>query len=146
MGAAGWGTKGWGQSISAPLGFFFLLTFFPCSSMGSPPQDTVLDELLQRGSVPPGAVLQKQLLPRRSPMGCSSCQKTCSWVGSPPQATAAGACSGTCSPWLQFTSRHLHRLQCGSVPPRCSPGAAGESLLRCLEHLLPLLLHPPWCP
>jgi len=40
-----------------------LLTLFPCSSVGSLPWDTVLHKLLQHGSLPRGAVLQKQVAP-----------------------------------------------------------------------------------
>ena len=64
-----------------------LLTLFPCSSVGSLPQETVLHELLQResfpwatvlhellqhGSFPRGAVLQEQTAPAWVPHGVTS--------------------------------------------------------------------------
>ena len=49
----------------------------------------------------------------------------CRWISAPPW-TSMGCRGQPASPWS-------------------SPRAAGESLLWHLEHLLPLLLHWPWC-
>ena len=157
----------------------FLLTLFPCSCLGSLPQQTVLHELLQHGSFPLTAVLHKlpqrgslprlvalqeqaaparvphrvtspaskpapvwaslsagparSLLQHELPMGSQppSGTSTCSSVGSLPQA-AGGYLLHHGPPWTA-----------GGQPasPWSSPWAAGESLLWCLKHLLPLILH-----
>ena len=57
----GMGNGGCGQSVMLRLCLSFLLTLFPCSSVGSLPWDTVLHELLQCGSFPWAAVLQELL-------------------------------------------------------------------------------------
>ena len=77
----------------------FLFMLFPCCSIGSRPQYTVLHELLQHGSFPQAAFLQdcthgvqafrKSLLQRESLMGHRSCQKNCSSVGSSPWTAAS---------------------------------------------------------
>ena len=75
----------------------------------------------------------------------------CSSMGSPwcHSLVWASSCSGmglflvcrwvSAPPWIS--------MGCGGQPasPWSSPRAAGKSLLWCLEHLLPLLLHWPWC-
>ena len=76
-----------------------LLSSFPCSSMESLsqetvlhkllqheslPRETVLHELLQHGSLPRGSDLQEQTAPAWDPpRGHKSCQQTCPGVGSP---------------------------------------------------------------
>jgi len=105
----GMGNGGCSQSITLCLCHSFLLTLIPSSSVGSLPQDTVLHELLQHGSVSLAEVLQERtappwvlqrlqflsekLLPRgllpipdRLSMGSSFFQGTplCSSVGSSP--------------------------------------------------------------
>jgi len=82
----------------------------------------------------------------------SPAHEACSSTGSPQCHSLlwASACSGVWSlPWA--AGRYLlHRgppWAAGTqpAPPWSAPGASGESLLGHLEHLLPLLLHQPWC-
>jgi len=48
--------------------------------------------------------------------------------------------------WLYVCSTmDLHGLQGQPASPWSSPRAAGKSLLQHLDHLLPLLIHWPWC-
>lgn len=54
-------------SLTPPLCYSFLPALFSSSSMGSLLWDTVHDELLQHGSVPPGAVRQEQTAPPQVP-------------------------------------------------------------------------------
>ena len=94
-----------------------LLTLFPCSSVRSLSQETVLHKFLQREFSPWAAALHE--LPQR---------------GSLPWATG-GDLLHRYPPWAA-----------GAQPwwPWSSPRAVGESLLWCLEYLIPLL-HWPWC-
>jgi len=99
----------------------FLLTLFPCCSVGSLPRDTVLHELLQcesfpwaavlhkllqRVSFPWGAVLQKQAAPVWVPHGVMS-------PASKPAPAWASLCGAT------GPARNLlqHRLPTGSQLP-----------------------------
>ncbi|KAK4830730.1 hypothetical protein QYF61_013180 [Mycteria americana] len=63
------GNGGYGQLIQLYLCRSFLLTLFPCSSMGSSPWETVLHELLQHESFPQAAALHKLLQHRSFPQG-----------------------------------------------------------------------------
>ena len=103
------------------------------------------NRLLQRGSPTGSQVLPANLLQRGLFF---------------PQ-DLSGACSTTSFPWgpsllqahppalvvlhgLQVeicSTVNLHGLQGTAASPWAAPRAAGESLLWCLEHLLPLLLH-----
>lgn len=82
-----------------------------------------------------------QLLQHRSSVGHNFYQKTCAIEGLPPvvsslraRPTALALCSpqgaGACLP---------HRRPPWSASLKSSPGAAGKSLLQCLEHLLSFL-------
>lgn len=73
----------------------FLLTLFPCSSVGSLPQDTVFRELFQSGfSFQWGGPSGTGCSSTGSPMASSSCQKTCSRMGSPWAQLPSELCSG----------------------------------------------------
>jgi len=138
-----------------------LLPLFPCSSMKSLSWERVLHKLLQRESFPLVAVLHKA-----APWGHKCCSQTCSSMGSSLSTepkVLPGACSSmdfpqghsllqasTCSSMGSFMDLGgdlLHRgppWAAGTPPvsPWSSLQAAGEkSLLRSLEHLLPLLVH-----
>ena len=140
-----------------------LLTLFPCSSVGSLPQETVLCKLLQRGSFPQAAVLHEVLqrgsLPRAAVL---QAQTAPAWVPCGVTSPASKPTPARASHRVTGFFRHppapvwgpprtaggdlLHRgppWAAGGQPasPWSSPRAAGESLLRRLEHLLPLLLH-----
>jgi len=144
-----------------------LLTLLHCSSMGSLPQETVLHKLLQHESFPRATDLHK-LLQRGSPVGsqvlpANLCQHgfLSRRVTGPTRSLLQHGLpmrwqrSSGASPWSGVGSSLGHRW--GSAPPWASMAAgtacltvvcsmaAGESLLRRLEHLLPLLLHWPWC-
>ena len=65
----------------------FLLTLFLCSSVEALPQDTVLCELLQRGSFPAAAVSHKITILAWVPHGITRpARKTYSCMGFPPWA------------------------------------------------------------
>ena len=53
--------------------------------------------------------------------------------------------SRTCPAWIIFHRVQAFRNRLLQHRSLCSPRVAGESLPRHLEHLLPLLLHWPWC-
>jgi len=134
------------------------------------PWAAVLHELPQRGSLPRGAILQEQAAPVWVLHGVTSPASNPAPAWAPlsmgPQVLA-GACSSTGSPrghsFLQASTCPgmgslpwaaggdlLHRgppWAVGGQPasPWSSPQAVGEFLLWRLKHLLPLLLHPPWC-
>jgi len=140
-----------------------VLTLCPCSSVRSVSQAATLHKLPQRGSFPQGAVLQEQAAPTWVPHGVTrpASKPAPVWAAlSMGPQVLAGACSSTDSP------RHHSLLQAstcsgvGSLPRaaggyllhRGPPWAAGglpasprsaaqaareESLLWCLEHLLP---------
>jgi len=145
-----------------------LLTLCPGSCMGSLPWEAVLHKLLQLESCPQATALHEllqhgsptgsQVLPANllqcgllSPRGHRSCQEPASAQAShgvtasfrhapalasgPPRA-AGGDLLHRGLPWAAG-GQH--------VSSQSSPQAAGEYLLRCLKHLLPLLLHWPWC-
>ena len=116
---------------------------------------TFRNRLLQRGSPTGSQVLPANMLWRGllSPRIHSSCQEL-----APAQASHGVKASFRCLHLLHC--RILHRLQVESLHPIIFPPwavgrqpaspwssarAAGESLCRHLEHLLPLLLHNPWC-
>jgi len=183
---------GCGQLIAHCLCRSFLLTLFPCSSVGSLPHETVLHALLQCESFPrlqfftncssvgpfhgvqsfrnrllqhesptgsqvlPASLIRHELL---SPWVRSSWQKPAPPRGSPrghrgaphgvtasfghPRAPVWGP------PWAAG-GYLLHRgppWTAGAQPasPWSAPWAEGEPLLWCVEHLLPPLLHRPWC-
>jgi len=79
-----------------------LLILFPCSSVGSHPQETVLHRLLQHESFPRGTVLQGQTAPVGVPQGLTSpaSKPAPAWapLSTGPQVLA-GACSNSGSPW-----------------------------------------------
>jgi len=134
------------------------------------PQAAALHELLQRGSFPRGADLQEQAAPVWVPHGVTSpaSKPAPTWapLSTGPQVLAE-ACSSTGSPqghsFLQASTcssvgslprgaggyllHHGPPSAAGGHPasPWSSPCTVGESLLQHLEHLLPLLLHCPWC-
>lgn len=68
----GTGNGACGQFIARCLCRSVLLTLLPCSSVGSLPRETVLHQLLQRGSFPGGAVLQEQAAPAWVPHRATS--------------------------------------------------------------------------
>jgi len=80
----------------------FLLTLFPCSSVGSHPWETVLHKLSQHGSFPGAAVLEKQAALAWVPCGVTSPASKPAPVWAPlstgPQVLP-GACSSAGSPW-----------------------------------------------
>jgi len=115
-----------------------LLTLCPCSSEGSLPRAAALHKLPQHGSLPRGAVLQEQAAPV--------------WVHTVSQALPANLLQrGLLSPWVHRSWQEPapawapHRVTASfghpAAPAWGPPWGAGESLLQCLEHLLPLLLH-----
>uniref|UniRef100_A0A8B9RUN6 Protein artemis n=1 Tax=Accipiter nisus TaxID=211598 RepID=A0A8B9RUN6_9AVES len=134
---------------------------------GSFPQAAVLHELLQRGSLPIGCSPSgAQCSSVGPPWGPKCCQQTCSSVGSSLHGATGPARSllqrglptGSQPPsGIPLLRRGVlcSRAAGGDLLPRgapwaaggqpaspgSSPRAAGESLLRRLEHLLPLLLH-----
>jgi len=135
------------------------------------PWAAALHKLPQRGSSPWVADLQEQAAPAWVPHGVTSPASKPAPASAPlstgPQVLA-GACSGTGSSWghsllqvsicsgvrsLPWTTSGylLHRgplWTAGGQPasPWSSSRAAREdSLLRYLEHPLPLLLNCPWC-
>ena len=138
-----------------------LLTLFPCSSMRSLSQETVLHKLLQReyfpraaalhklpqhGSLPQGGVLQEQAAPVWVPHWVTSSvsKPALAWT---PLSMGPQVLTGACS-----SVRSLPRATGGDLlhggPPwttgekPASPWAAREdSLPQHLKHLLPLLLH-----
>jgi len=61
------GSGGCGQFIAPCLCCSFLLTFLPCPSVGSLPRETVLHELVQRGSPHRLQSFRKGLLQHRGP-------------------------------------------------------------------------------
>ena len=78
----------------------------------------------------------------------------CSSVGSLPRETVLHDCSSVGPShglqlfmnWPSVGLFHgVQSLQEEPAPPGSSPQASGESPLQCLERLLPLLLHWPWC-
>jgi len=138
----GMGNGSYGQFITCCLSRSLslrggLLTLFPCSSMGSLPQETVLHKLLQRESFPPtaalpelpqrgslpwSAVLQEQAAPAWAPLGVTNPASKPAPLWAPlstgPQVLA-GACSSAGSPWghsflqasICFSLRSLPGLQ-----------------------------------
>jgi len=78
------------------------MTLFPCSSVQSLPWETVLYELLQRGSCPWGAALQEQAAPAWSHHGATSpaSKPASAWapLSTGPQVLP-GACCSMGSPW-----------------------------------------------
>lgn len=125
----------------------FLLTLFPCSTMGSLPWDAVLQELLQRGTFP-WVVLQECLQHGSHLQGTVHKEQTApAWSLLHGPQLLAGCCSCSGSPWAAASFR--------TYPPAVAwspPWAAGEQrgclhgpLLQCLEHLFPFLLHLHWC-
>ena len=117
-----------------------------------------------------GAVLQEQTTPAWVPHGVTSPARkhTPMWAPLPtgPQVLP-GTCSSTGFPWghsllwvhpsalvwglpqaaggYLLHSGHSWAAWGQPTSPWSSPQTAGESLLRCLEHLPPLLLPWPWC-
>jgi len=145
-----------------------LLTLFPCSRVGFLSQETALHKLLQCGSFPWAAALHE--LPQRGSLRQGAIlqeQATPAWVphGVTSPASKPDPAWAPLSPWghrfcqepaparvpHEFTASFGHPLApvwgppwaAGGQPasPWSSPWAAGESLLRRLEHLLPLLHH-----
>ena len=111
-----------------------LLTLFPCSSVGSLPQETVLHkllqcesfpqaavlhELLQRGSLPWGAVLQEQTAPAWVPRGVTSpaSKPAPAWAPLSTGPWVRRSCQESALAWalcrLHLPSGHIHLLQCG---------------------------------
>ena len=136
------------------------------------PWATVLHELLQHGSHPRGAVLQEQTAPAWVPRGVTSpaSKPASAWAPLSTGPRVRRSCQepapARASHGVTASFGHppapawgppraaggylLHRgppWAAGGQPasPWSSPWAAGESLLWCLEHLLPLLLHRPRC-
>jgi len=163
------GNGGCGQFITRCRCHSFLLTLCPCSSMGAPPRDTVLHELLQRGSLPRGAVLQEQPAPAWIPHGVTSPASkpapawaplstgpqvlpgACSSVGSPRghsllqaspgsgMGSSPGCGWGSAPPW---TSLGCRGTACLTMV--CSTGCRGTSALA-PGAPPPPPLHRPWC-
>jgi len=119
---------------------------FPYSCMGSHLWEIVLHEHLQHESFPWDGVLQEQTALVWVPHGVICPARKPPLHG--PQFLP-GACSSMGSP-LAAASFKAHPPAPAWGPPRTARGqpaspwsslwAARESLLRCLEHLLPLLL------
>jgi len=142
-----------------------LLTLYPCSSLGSLPQDTVLHKLLQFGSFPWGVDLLR-LLQCESPEGSQLLPENLLQWGLHSLHRATDPARSLLQHGLPKGSQppsDIHLLRRGSPPwaaggdllhrgppraagaqptsPQSSSWAAGEALLQHLEHLLPLLLH-----
>jgi len=144
-----------------------LVTLCPCCRVESLPQAAGHHKLLQYRSLPGGAVFQNRLLKHvfptesqvlpgdllqhglLSPWGHRYCQD-------PAPAWASHGFTASFGCIYLLRRGVLHRLQVGicstidllhrsaeaqPASPLSSPQAAGESLLQCLEHILPLLLH-----
>jgi len=110
-----------------------LLTLFPCSSVRSLSQETVLHKLLQCESFPRGAVLQEQAAPEWVPHAATSppSKPAPAWapLSTGPQVLA-GACSSTGSPQGHSLLQASTCCGMGSLPQ-----ATGGSLLH---------RGPPW--
>ena len=125
---------------------------FPCCTVGSLPRETVLRDLLQRGSTLTSSGPAKPAAAGVPPTGTQSSQNCCG-VGhsstgcTPPRpgcsSLAAGHPLSIGSPTGAQPPPCIHLLWHGHLPrglrmyvciPRGSPGAAGGSL------------HPPWIP
>jgi len=142
----------------------------PLLQHGVPLTATVLHELLQRGSFPRGAVLREQAAPVWVPTGsqalptnllqrgllsprvCRSWQEPAT-VRAPHRITASFR-HPPAPVWGSFhglqveicSTVDLRGLQRDNLPHHgLHHELQGKTLLRCLEHLLPLLLHWPWC-
>lgn len=117
---------------------------FPCSSLGSLPQQTVLHEILQSESFSQTAVLHKLIqcgiLPARNlfqyrlPTG----SQPLLWH---PPALVWGSSTG-CR-WISAALWPSTGIRGTGTSPWSFPRAAGESLLQHLEQLLAFLPWPP---
>lgn len=102
----------------------FLLTLFPCSTMGSLPWDAVLQELLQRGTFP-WVVHQECLQHGSHRQGTVHKEQTApAWSLLHGPQLLVGCCSCTGSPWAAASS--------GTYPPAVAwspPGLQGNSVV-----------------
>ena len=152
--AQGAGNRGGAVSPSAPSSSGGgLLTLFPCSSVGSLPQETVFHELLQRESFPWASVLharpfhgvqsfRDRLLQRGSPMGSQvlpanllQCGLLSPWghrsCQEPAPAWASHGVTASFGHIHLLWRGVLHGLQVDSAPPLTSMGAGAQPV-------------PPW--
>ena len=144
-----------------------LLLLFPCSSVGSLPWNPVLHKLLQQshrmqfirnGCLQCDSQMGPQVLTSKPDLAWTALHGT---QALQVPATAWGLHEITASfrtypsapiwgpLWASggYLLHHGPPWAAGAQPtsPWSSPQTAGESLLQCLEHLLSLLLHWPWC-
>lgn len=93
----------------------FLFTLFPCSSVGSLPQDTVLHYLLQCESFPQAVVLY-QVLQHGFPTGSQVLPAPCSHVGSPQSHNPLWASLWWCGVHHGLQVDLCSSMCCGALP------------------------------
>jgi len=124
--------------------------WLPCSSVGPSHRLLFFKNCSSIGLFHGVQSFRNVFLQRKSSMGLWVLPEACSSMGSP---------QGQSLLWAHPPALVFHGLQCGYLlhcgppldaagqpaSPWSSPWAAGESLLRCLERFIPLLLLSLWC-